>query len=439
MKRPTELMFFFDTEDYTAPRSCDAARDLMELFRGEGVRVQIALVGYLARQLVAWRRWDVLEALRYHVVGTHTLYHSVHPDICEISDIADFDEAYRRVLAQEAEGIGMIRAATGVDRVAFATPPGNSKSYVAMYVYADLGIPFYCDTVTCDEKGSDLWYCGARHTEYTFTFEELLPGEETSDIDSALDALTKRDRAIVYCHPNKAVFHEFWDGVNYNGGNLAPFGQWKECTPRKKEETVEYYRRIRAFVRRAKQDERFRITAIPELTAAQKPRAVLRRDDLAPIRDALRKELAPIDEPSLCLADVFQATVRFLRGEETFTPGRVRGFLERPEGVRETTAVRTEDIRRAARAMDLDGFLPASIDVGGTPIGPADFLMAGLDALATGAEEIAVEPKAQLNSLREMPQLEHFRMKGSWIHTPEFEDRYLSDRLRLQAWTLRRE
>ena len=439
MKRPTELLFFFDTEDYTAPRSCDAARDLMEIFREEGVQVHIALVGYVARQLVAWRRADVLEALRYHIVGTHTLYHSLHPDLCEISDIEDFNEAYRRVLAQEAEGIGMIRAATGVDRVAFATPPGNCKSYVAMYVYADMGIPFYCDTVACDEKGSDLWYCGARHTEYVFTFEELLPGEETSDIDSALDALARRDRAIVYCHPNKAVFHEFWDGVNYQGGNLAPFGQWKECTSRRAEETEEYYRRIRAFVRRVKADGRFRLTTVPELVAAVKPRVTLRGSDLAAVREKLRREFAPIDEPSLCLADVFQAVTAFLRGETEFTPGRVRGFLETPRGVAEGTTVRAEDLRKAAAALDCSGFLPARIDVGGQKIGPADFLMAGLDALVTGAEEIAIEPRAQMNSLRALPQLEHFRIAGSWVHTPQFEDRYLSDRLRLQAWTLRRE
>jgi len=28
-------------------------------------------------------------------------------------------------------------------------------------------------------------------------------------------------------------------------------------------------------------------------------------------------------------------------------------------------------------------------------------------------------------------------ISGKWIHPPEFRDRYLSERLRLQLWTLR--
>ncbi|MBO4885589.1 MAG: hypothetical protein J5602_09785, partial [Clostridia bacterium] len=381
-KKPTELMFFFDTEDYTTPRSCDAARDLMELFREEGVRAHVALVGYLARQLVAWRREDMLDALRYHVIGTHTLYHSVHPDICELSDAEDYGEAYRRVLAQEAEGVGMIRAATGVDRIAFATPPGNSKSYVAMYVYADLGIPFYCDTVACDAAGSDLWYCGARHVEYNFSLEGFLPGGEEADAGRVLDELAARERAIVYCHPNMAVFREFWDGVNYNGGNLAPFGQWKPCAPRAPEETAAYYSRIRAFLRRVKADGRFRLVTVPELDAARKPRVKLRREDMRFLRDRLRERFAPIDEPSLCLADIFQATVCLLRGAEEFAPGRAKGFLEAPRGIEEPVALRSADLRAAAAHIDLQGFLPSEIDVGGRRLGPADFLRAALDALA---------------------------------------------------------
>lgn len=439
MPAQTELLFFFDTEDYTAPRSCDAARDLMELFREEGVRAHIALVGYLARQLVAWRRGDVLEALQHHIVGTHTLYHSLHPDICELSDIADYGEAYRRVLAQEAEAIGMIRAATGLDRVLFATPPGNSKSYAAMYVYADLGIPFYCDTVVCDARGSDLWYCGARHIEYNFTLEEFLPGEETATVDEALDRLAKRERAVVYLHPNMAVFRAFWDEVNYKGGNLAPFGRWKACPPRPEKDTQEYYRRIRVFLRRVRADGRFRLVTLPELERSAKERAVLRRGDLPALYERLRADFAPIDAPSLCLADVFQAVVRFLRGAEELRPGRARGFLETPLGVSETVSVRADDLRAAAATIDLGGFLPGRVRVGGTWLGPADFLMAGLEVLSGGAEEVRVEPRAQLNSLAALPQLEGLRIAGSWVHTPEFEDRYLSDRLRLQAWTLRRE
>ena len=38
-----------------------------------------------------------------------------------------------------------------------------------------------------------------------------------------------------------------------------------------------------------------------------------------------------------------------------------------------------------------------------------------------------------------LPELKTFRLKGTWVHTPQLEDRYLSDRLRWQLWTLRRD
>lgn len=36
-----------------------------------------------------------------------------------------------------------------------------------------------------------------------------------------------------------------------------------------------------------------------------------------------------------------------------------------------------------------------------------------------------------------MPWLKTVNFKGGWMQSDEFEDKYLSDRLRLQAWTMR--
>ena len=97
------------------------------------------------------------------------------------------------------------------------------------------------------------------------------------------------------------------------------------------------------------------------------------------------------------------------------------------------------DLVRAAKEMDVSKFLPPSIRVGNAEIGPADFLMAALEALTTDAERFAIRPREQLGDLSVLPELKSFRLKGTWVHTPELEDRYLSDRLRWQFWTLRRE
>ena len=66
----TKAVFFFDTEDFIQPRSADAIRDIANILRSEGVRGHFAMVGYLGKKLVEWRRFDVLDALKHHLIGT---------------------------------------------------------------------------------------------------------------------------------------------------------------------------------------------------------------------------------------------------------------------------------------------------------------------------------------------------------------------------------
>ena len=140
---PTKVMSFFDTEDFTCDESSDAIRETAKILTEEGVRGEYNIVGYLARELVRLNRRDVIEALKPHAIGTQTLKHSVHPTVCERSDMADYETAYRNVLADESEGVGMLKAAFGLQHVDYAVPPGNSWSYASLYAFADLGMTFY--------------------------------------------------------------------------------------------------------------------------------------------------------------------------------------------------------------------------------------------------------------------------------------------------------
>ena len=122
----TKALFFFDTEEYTDPSNSDPIVSIASLLTEEGVRGHFEFVGYLAKKLVDWRRTDVIGALKPHLIGTQTLYHSLHPNINEKTDIADFDEAYRRAAADEWRSLGMILAAlealeTGTDDADFTT------------------------------------------------------------------------------------------------------------------------------------------------------------------------------------------------------------------------------------------------------------------------------------------------------------------------------
>jgi len=74
--------------------------------------------------------------------------------------------------------------------------------------------------------------------------------------------------------------------------------------------------------------------------------------------------------------------------------------------------------------------------VGGVKLGPGDWLRAALEVLQ-GKTEVVLQPGPQLPSLDEVPMIRECYFKGEWMQSDEFEDRYLSKRLKLQSWTMR--
>ena len=459
---PTKVMLLFDTEDYTCDRSNDAIRDIANILSSEGVRGNFNVVGYLAERLVELRRFDVIEALKPHVIGTQTLYHSRHPDISELGDDPDYERSYRRTMADEAKGVGMIETAFGEGRCLFACPPGNSISPASFDVYSDLGILYNAGTgfygrkkpdgtywasmlMRTDGKALGLWYFNQNHIPYYNGFgiqNDLMPGEDGKykALEKTLAELAQWDCAVLYMHPHMAVKTKHWDGPNYRKGNLVAWRKWLPTPDRNAADTAVYYEQLRDLIRKLKADPRFALTDIEAYAKSVRPRRTITAAELPAIRASLEKDFGCIREPaSWCVADAFQAAVRLLRGEKESRPGKVFGFLEKPRGVTAPTELAASDLRAAAAKLDLARFLPPSVDVGGTAIGPADFLFAALEVLTTGADKVTVRPREQLGSFALISQFEDFRMAGTWVHTPAFKDAYVTDRLRLQLWTLRLE
>ena len=441
----TKVVFFFDTEDFIQPRSCDAIRDMANVLASEGVKGHFALVGYLGKKLVDWRRFDVIDALKNHHIGTQTLYHSLHPNITEATDIEDFDAAYLHAMNEESKGIGMLMAATGAERIWCSVLPGNGNTAVALYLYANLGIPFFGGGTGVYEdvtKCGDIWYCNQRHLTYAYSLhlESFLPGRKTGDIGKTLDDLAKQQVVTFYMHPHMAVCRQHWDYV-FRKGNLYPFGEWPYAEARDPADTAVYYERIKAFLKRLKADPRFELTDCPALHAAENPRKPITRSEIPAIRKSLQASFGPVRKPGeWSIADCFLAAVGILKGNAVYNPGKTYGFLYAPEGVEKPIRLKTSDIVAAAENMDVSRFLPTSIDVGGARIGPADFLFAALEIIETGSAEVIVTPRDQLGDIAfYLPKLSTVNFKGTWIYTPEYEDRWTSNRLRWQFWTFRYE
>lgn len=433
----TDIIFSFDTEDFTWERAADGIYDIAELLRSEGIRGCFNMVGLLAEQLVAWGRTDVLEALKYHEIEFHSYGHSLHPCINEYTNIEDHQAACNELIRREAPGIAAVKAATGVSNVLAACPPGNNENYVAMYAYADMGINCYCGCLIDSAKYKGVYFCNQLYSYYYDGLEALVPDGRHLD-DAFYDQLASRAMVNIYNHPNRLLYRTFWDAHNYYDGiNHYPFGQWKEADPYTPEERTALLEGIRTFVRRLKADGRFRFRTFGELVAERNTGArILKPEDMSWVREQLNERFYPIEKPmSLCISDVFAACVKFLRGDKLFAAGRVFGFLDTPYAITAPVTVRAEDVRKAAAEIDLYTFLPPQIEVGGTKVGPADFLYAMLDVLA-GKDEVELVPREQNIDLTDYPWIAEPMVDG-WMFSKEFKAEVLKHRTPLQAWTLR--
>lgn len=435
-KNKTEVLFFSDTEDYTDPSCADAILRLIEIMEDEGVRGQFSLVGLLTEKLEVWGRGDIIAALRRQVIGTHTYAHSMHPDICEATDLRDYKAAYSAAARSEGRAIDAIERIVAPKRIMYACPPGNSCSYCAMYYYADRGIPYYSASVIKTPDGRGVCCCGLEHLPYTAAVEHLFCGAKRTDIPELLDSWGGRaKRVIVYTHPNMATKKEYWDVLNFDKRNLHIEGSYITAADRTPESTQDYFNGLRELIRAIRADDRFEITDLDRLYAQRTARPPVTIDSIPAIRDELSRSFGPVISPALSLSDVFCAAVTLLQGGQSYTPGAVKGFLSAPRGAGQAVTLTADEIRATASRMDISGFLPESTDVGGTQVGPADFLYAAL-AVLCGSGRVTLLPRPQLPDISSFKELSSFALRGTWRHSPSLEDRWLSDRLRLQSWTI---
>ena len=434
----TDIVFSFDTEDFTSCRAADAIYREAKILEEEGVRGCFCLVGLLADQLVKWGRTDVLDALKYHEIDSHTYGHTLHPMINEYTDIENAYEAIDRVVYEEGIGVEKIKKATGVDKIYSAVPPGNQKSYATMYAYHKMGIPVYADTFCDTVDGEGTFYCNIYHMAYYEAMESFFRGDE-SDIMKLIDKIATRKRVVIYTHPNAAISNGWWDILNYDKENLVKFGEFLQCPEHPAEVTEHFYNNIRTMVRLVKADPRFRITTYEEISRElyNEGERTVKLCDIPIIAKRLNSSFESIRTPvSLSLSDIMLTLRDFLKGKEEHKCWDVYGFLDTPYAISSPVTVKAEDIRTSVDVIKDSEFLPSKITVGGVDIGPADWLFAALEVLQ-GKDSVTLTPRAQLPSLDVIPETRDAYFKGTWRHSDSFEDKYLSHRLRLQAWTLR--
>ena len=436
----TQVLFSFDTEDYTNPGADEAVLRLAQALTAEGVRGCFNIVGEMGIALEERGRADIIRALEAHEIDFHSWRHTWHPTVVEYGDCEDWNAGYVRFLNEERRASQAVKRIFRRDALFAAVPPGNCIASQAPYVYHDLGIPVYSGSLFKQTRGKTIWYCNQLNLENNLYLDDVLWNEGAEAFLKRADQYLDYERVIVCMHPNMSMYREFWDALNCKGTNQVEFGHWRFPERRTREEIDRFYQGFSQIVRYFKTTPGYELVTYEDIWKEERDR----RHPLSPKRlvSALRKAKERfffVEEggETFSLAELYEACVHFAGGGRgDFTPRGKRGPLEKLFSLSTPAAVTAEDIRREAANRQVFDQAPSSLRVGQTEMGPADFMWAVLEMLE-GKEEIALSPFDCTIHTEDYYSFDKFVLKNTWMHPEDFEDRYTTERLRLQAWTIR--
>ncbi len=450
----TDIIFSFDTENYVCPAGADGILRLAQILREENVRGCFLMVGTLVETLKEWGRRDVIEALKWHEVGTHTWAHTRWPMINEYTDKEDYEEALEEYLREEGRTNQVVKETFGVSALP-ASCSTSTAQYVARYGNALLGQPICAgDLAVYDPvRGRTINFCNNHCVRYYHDLGffllkrkrkhfahgasyEITPMTE-AEIRAHLDQIAEKDDTVVYAHhPCMGIYDEWWDCLNFWGGRVPAPEDWKEPIRLPQEMSERFFENFRTLVRLIKADPRFRIINYETLNRQLSYPRKITRKWIPALRDQLKKEFFPVTYPdSYCLSDLFHSCRAMLLGNETHECGFVYGFLEEPFAITSSVTVTKAQMEESAKRIPAEGWLPRSVVVGDTILGTADWLRAALEVLC-GEETVTLSPDAWQIDLDQLPYLRD-KSTANDYGSPTNLDRHLSRRDRLQTWTLR--
>ncbi|MBE6591374.1 MAG: hypothetical protein E7646_04975 [Ruminococcaceae bacterium] len=435
----TKVIFSFDTEDYINPIGADGILRSAKLLSKNGIKGCWCMVGEMASALKAWNRSDVINELNdNHCIEFHSLSHSKHPCINEYSDLCDFNTAKSIHIAREKYGIELLKSVFDKADPVAVVPPGSSHSYVAYYGYADMGIKLYSASRIFDQVKSRVLFCdNLPHLRYDRCLDTLLMRLDDEGIKETVERVKTKENYVFYHHPAMSYVKVFCDELNFMAKNREP----QVLSPLwEKEKTEKFFENFEKLVLALKADPEIEFTTYSEFVdSLDKSQRTITKDTLKEIYPQLLEKTFPVTTPdSLCISDLYYACIELLKGNTSHQCGKVYGFLKEPFALPSTVSVRADDIKESAKYLPAEGFIPEFIYVGDQKIGPFDFLMAAMELLISDKDTILISPRQWQIDLDQFPALRDTQLGKEWIHDPaQFNDDFLSQRLRLQSWTFR--
>lgn len=435
----TKVIFSFDTEDYINPIGAEGILRCARILSQNGIKGCWCMVGEMASALKEWNRYDVINELNdNHCVEFHSLAHSKHPCINEYTDICDFNVAKSLHVAREKRGLELVRSVFDKADPCAVVPPGSSHSYAAYYGYAEMGFGIYSASRVYDRKRSRMMYCAnLPHLRYDRCLDTLLMRLDDEGIKETVQKVKEKENFVFYHHPAMSYVKIFCDEINFMKTNRSP----QLLSPLwEKEKTEKFFENLKKLVLALKADPDIQFTTYSELCQDfdKSPRSIT-VDTLKDIYPQLLEKTFPVTTPdSFCLSDIYYACIDLLNSNTPHLCGKVYGFLKAPFAISSPLTVKLSDLKETASYLPTEGFIPDFVYVGDQKIGPFDFLMAAAECLVDKKDSATILPRPRQIDLDQFPALRDTYLGNEWIHdTAQFNDDFLSERLRLQSWTFR--
>ena len=432
--KPIYYLLWFDTEDYVDPASDDAALRLAQTLEKMGVRATFKVVGEKARRLEKRDRRDVITALSRHDIGYHTNYHSIPPAPAAYQRILHPLEAVEEFTRREEPGLRDIQRIFGVLPSCYGQP-GDSWGPAANVALRRWGVPVYMDDGgQVGLNGQPFWLGGMLYV-FNLKGKTLRPDinkPETLDatnqkFDGIVSALREKGGVIqTYFHPTEFSATEFWDGVNFLGGNYTPPEGYKMPRRRSPESAEAAYKALFDFVRHVQS-----IPGVQIVTARQMPLFFHNPVQLPTAAEARRHLQSAIDiQGPYSAADQLLS----LLGLE---PQYVDGPVARGTSVTAGPTLSRMLFERAKQ--DAIGYiqahkrLPHTIWAGSDRLSLPDF--AATLAHDNGGPEIQIHKG--VTAFERHVAADTDKTYGWVIHPKGFTAPELLEQARLQAWTLK--
>ncbi len=455
------ILFWFDVEDYITPESDLALGRLVDIFDRHEAKATFKLVAEKVRGLRRRGHDPILAKLLPHAIGYHTDFHSRPPSISEQLVGLGWQEGIAAFVEREQEGLETLRHIFGRAPACYGQPGGAwaPQVYPALRRWC---IPVYLDAGPWVNLGGQPHrYCdvlnildvdGLMHVGIGRGADEVL--NRQAQLAHIVDRLRPGGGIVsLYAHECEFVTTQFWDGVNFRGGQDTPRERWQPALLVDEAEREARYAAMDNFLAFAGALPGVEISTAADLPRLFPDRAKGRWFGAREVADlaascADRITHQQIDDAWLAPAEIFALTVRLLaeRARTGRWPSEIPyryadGPPAAPHTQINTQTLSLNDLFGTClfenTALDQNGHLPAEVQIGRTWLSPADFLAtvgAALPGWLDGGADDAPIRSGDLASAQYVPD----HVGWDWIiFAPGFNGDPLLELGKLQAWTLK--